>query len=200
MKKEISFGTIQQWLHDSDWNVRKAALNACQGRDIPLDIIQQGLRDSDWNVRKAALNACQGREVPLDIIQQGLRDSDWDVRMAALNLYKERGIATPVIRTIEPPETVYKKCELGVLICATIPIDAHVRGSHGRKCRASKAIITDVIGSICGESVGISKYDGRTTYYAGDEVEIEDFDFSDEECAAGFHFFCTREEAENYSG
>ena len=173
-------------------------MNACQGREVPLDIIQQWLKDPDWRVRAAAMNACQGREVPLDIIQQWLKDPDYDVRKAAMNAYKERGIDLPIIRTIEPPETVYKKCKFGVLICATIPPEAQIRGSYGKKCRASKAVITDVIGSVCGEPVGISKYDGRITYYSGDEVEIEDFDFSDEECAAGFHFFCMREEAENY--
>ena len=171
MKKEISFETLQQWL-----------------------------KDPDRRVRTAAMNACQGREVPLDIIQQGLKDPDCDVRTAAMNAYKERGIDLPILRTIEPPETVYKKCKFGVLICATIPSDAQIRGAYGQKCRASKAVITDVIGNVYGEPVGISEYDGRTTYYASDEVEIEDFDFSDKECASGFHFFCTREEAENYDG
>ena len=198
MKKEISFETLQQWLKDPDCDVRTAAMNAFQGREVPLDIIQQWLKDPDLHVRTAAMNAFQGREVPLDIIQQGLKDPDWHVRTAAMNACKERGIDPPILRTIEPPETVYKKCKFGVLICATIPSDAQIRGAYGKKCRASKAVITNVIGNVRGEPVGISKYDGRTTYYSADEVEIEDFDFSDKECAAGFHFFCTREEAENY--
>ena len=169
MKNKISFETIQQWLKDPDFDVRTAAMNACQGREVPLEIIQQGLKDPYCDVRTAAMNAC-----------------------------KERGIDLPILRTIEPPETVYKKCKFGVLICATIPFDAQIRGAYGQECRASKAVITDVIGSVRGEPVGISEYDGRTTYYAGNEVEIEDFDFSDKKYAAGFHFFCTREEAENY--
>lgn len=32
----------------------------------------------------------------------------------------------------------------------------------------------------------------------GDEIEIDNFDLSDEECSTGFHFFCTKELAENY--
>ena len=60
-------------------------------------------------------------------------------------------------------------------------------------------IITGVIGDICGEPVGISIWDKKTSYYAGDEVYIDDFDFSDEECSKGFHFFCTLEEANNYN-
>ncbi len=85
-----------------------------------------------------------------------------------------------------------------VIVCASIPNDAQVRGAFGKKCRTNKAIITDVIGDFGGESVGISMWDNTTTYFAGDEVFIEDFDLSDEECSTGFHFFCTRQEAENY--
>ncbi len=43
MKKEISFDTLQQGLKDPDCDVRRAAMNACQSREVPLDIIQQGL-------------------------------------------------------------------------------------------------------------------------------------------------------------
>ena len=166
---------------------------------IPLESIQQGLKDLDCDVRAAALNACQGREVSLDIIQQGLKDPDWSVRAAALNACQEKGIPIPVTRTIDPPDLVYKRCLAGVIIVAEIPKDANVRGSFGRKCRADKAIIKEVIGDFFGEPVGISIYDKKTTYYAGDVIEIENFDYSDEECSTGFHFFCTKEEAENYN-
>jgi hypothetical protein len=132
------------------------------------------------------------------VIERGLNDSDSDVRAAALNACRKNGLPIPVIRTIEPPEIVYKKCAGSVIVCATIPKDAQVRGSFGGKCRASAAIITDVSGTFAGEPVGISIHDKATTYYAGDEVVIDDFDMSGEECSAGFHFFCTREEAERY--
>lgn len=62
----------------------------------------------------------------------------------------------------------------------------------------NKTKIVEVIGTFCGEPVGISKYDGTTWYYPGDVVEVEDFDYSDEECSTGFHFFCTRGQAEAY--
>ena len=75
----------------------------------------------------------------------------------------------------------------------------HSQGCAGSwQCRASKAVIKEIIGDLCGEQVGISKYDLRTLYYAGDEVEIDNFDFSNEECSTGFHFFCTIEEARRY--
>ena len=104
----------------------------------------------------------------------------------------------PVIRTFEPPELVYKKCIGGVIVVAHIPVDAQVRGKIGGKCRANKAIIKEIIGDVCGEPVGISLHDKSTLYYAGDEVVIQDFDHSDAECGAGFHFFCSREAAEKY--
>ena len=167
--KQLSVETIKQWLTDDDYDVRAAAMNACQGKDIPLDIIKQGLSDDDFGVRTAAMNAC-----------------------------RNNGIELPIVRTIEPPKTVYKKCLNNVIVCAEIPLNAQVRGSAGSKCRANKAIITDIIGDIIGESVGISTYDLKTTYFVGDTVEVDNFDYSDAECSTGFHFFCTIEEAKRY--
>ena len=193
-----SIEVIERWLKDEDCDVRAAAMNACQGREVPLEVIEQGLKDESWRVRAAAMNACQGREVPLEVIEQGLKDEDCDVRAAAMNACKANNIPIPVIRTIEPPKLVYKKCVGGIIVVASIPQDAQVRGSIGHKCRASKAVIKEIIGDLCGEPVGISKYDLRTLYYAGDDVEIDNFDLSNEECSTGFHFFCTIEEARSY--
>ena len=137
-------------------------------RQIPVEVIERGLTDSDLRVRAAAMNACNGRS---DI---------------------------PVIRTIKPPKTVYKKCLGGVIVCAEIPDNAQIRGSYGSKCRTNKAVITDIIGDFYGEKVGISSFDKKTTYYVGDEIEIEDFDYSCKECSTGFHFFCTLKEAKEY--
>ena len=83
---------------------------------------------------------------------------------------------------------------------ATIPKDAEIRGEPGNKARANKASIVDVDGEFYGENVGVAGFDCETTYHAGDEVLIRDFYLGDGECAAGFHFFSTREEAENYHG
>lgn len=138
------------------------------------------------------------KQIPLEVIEQGLKDNDWRVRTAAMNACEKNGVPIPVIRMFEPPERVYKRCVADVIVVAEIPIDAQVRGAVGRKCRANKAVIIEVIGDFAGEKVGISVYSRTTTYYAGDEVYIEDFDMSDEECSTGFHFFCSLEEAQNY--
>ena len=197
-RQSISLDIIERGLKDNDCDVRQAAMNACRGKDVPLEVIERWLKDSDWRVRQAAMNACQGKDVPLDIIERGLKDNDCDVRQAAVRYCEQRGIEIPVIRTIEPPEKVYKKCLDGVIVVATIPYDAEVRGNYNGKCRANKAKIVDIIGDFCGEKIGFSTYDYTTTYFIGDEVVIDDFDRSFEECSTGFHFFCTREQAENY--
>ena len=165
-------------------------------REVPLEVIENGLKDGEWRVGAAAMNACYGREVPLEVIERGLKDADCDVRKAAYKIARERGMNV-CYRTFDPPALVYKKCEADVIVVAKIPEDAEVRGNPKGKCRTNKAEIVEIIGDFCGEPVGISKYDG-TWYYAGDVVEVEDFDYSDEECSTGFHFFCTREQAEAY--
>ena len=167
-----------------------------QIKNLPLEIIERGLKDEDWRVRQAAMNACNGREVPLEIIERWLKDENCDVRQAAMKMAGDKGMVT---RMIEPPEKVYKKCLGDVIVVAEIPNDAHIRGCTNGKCRASKAKIIDIIGDFYGEKLAISIYDCETCYQIGDEIEIDNFDMSEEECAAGFHFFCTKEQAEKYN-
>ena len=197
-RKELSLEIIEKGLKDEDCGVRAAAMNACQGKDVPLEIIEKGLKDEDWRVRAAAMNACRGKDVPLEIIEKGLKDEDCDVRAAAMNACQKCGYELPLIRELEPPEMVYKKCVGGVIVVATIPEDAQVRGNINGKCRANKAVIVDIIGDFAGEKVGISVWDRTTTYFIGDEIIVDDFDYSSAECSTGFHFFCTRELAEAY--
>lgn len=167
-------------------------------KELCLDTIKKWLRNEDWRIRAAAMNACQGKDVPFEIIEKGLRDEDCDVRAEAFKAAKRRGITIPPTRTFEPPKTVYKKCLLGVIVEAEIPKSAHVRGGKYFKCRASEAIITGIIGDTLGEKIGISDYDYKTTYQVGDHVVIDNFDYSDNECSTGFHFFCLKQEAELY--
>ena len=167
-------------------------------RNRKTGTIQSIFGFNNINTKKGGTNVSKRKQINLEVIERWLKDSDWRVRAAAMNACKKNGIPVPITRTIEPPESVYKKCVADVIVVAHIPDDAHVRGAVGKKCRASKAIITDVIGTFAGEKVGISNWDKKTTYFIGDEVEVEDFDMSNEECSTGFHFFCTREEAEKY--
>ena len=196
--KNVPLDVIQRWLNDGDCYARQAAMNACQGRDIPLDIIECGLEDVDCNVRCAAMNACRSMDIPLDVIEHWLKDTNYNVRHAAVCYCEQKGIEIPTIRTIEPPEKVYKKCLNDVIVVATIPYDAEVRGSYKGKCRTNKAKIIDIIGDFYGEKIGISNDEYTTAYFIGDEIVIDNFNKSFEEDSTGFHFFCTREQAENY--
>ena len=140
------------------------------------------------------------KQLSIDIIKQWLSDSDWRVRTAAMQYIKNNNIEdiyTPY-RAIKPPKKVYKKCMGDVIVVATIPDDAEVRGSYNSKCRTNKAKIIDIIGTFGGVQVGISMYDMTTTYFVGDDVYIDNFDLSDDECSTGFHFFCDIEQAKNY--
>lgn len=151
-------------------------------------------------MRAAAMKACEGRtDISEDTILKGLADGNEQVRYAARLVALRRGIMVPVIRRIEPPEKVYKKCLNNVIVVAHIPDDAEIRyNPRKKKCRANKAVILDIIGDFHGQKVGIAKHDLSTTYSVGDEIFIADFDMSDEECAPGFHFFCTKQDAEAY--
>ena len=93
------------------------------------------------------------------------------------------------------PMTGYKKTKEGVVITAEIPAGAIVFCINGSKCRTNRAKITDM----AGHDVLHSQHDNSFEYRLGQEIEIKDFNLMyNIECASGFHFFRTREEAENY--
>lgn len=75
---------------------------------MSLKTIKRALKDDDRDVRAAAMNACSGKDVPLEVIERGLKDDDWYVRAAAKNACKDNGVQPPVTRTFEPPAMVYK--------------------------------------------------------------------------------------------
>ena len=93
------------------------------------------------------------------------------------------------------PLTGYKKTNEGVVITAEIPAGAIVFCINGIKCRTNRAKITDM----AGYDVLHSQYDNSFEYHLGQEIEIKDFNLMySVECASGFHFFRTRNEAEEY--
>jgi len=87
---------------------------------------------------------------------------------------------------------VFKKLANNVICELEIPAEAgRVGGVTGRKCRAEFARV------ISGE--GASKHDSSFLYKAGETVRPDKWDDNPlVECAAGIHFFITREEAESY--
>ena len=82
-----------------------------------------------------------------------------------------------------------------MVITAEIPAGAIVFCINGKKCRTNRAKITDMGGN----ELLHSQYDNSFEYTLGKKIVIDDFNLMyNEECASGFHFFRTREEAENY--
>lgn len=89
--------------------------------------------------------------------------------------------------------TAWKKCENDVMVKLLIPEDAKRSSDASRECRASKAIVLEVIGA----KKGISRSDKDFVYEVGKEVVSDSFnDDRWNECAHGIHFFLTRGEAE----
>lgn len=202
--KNIPFDIIKQGLFDNNWVVRNAAMYACLDKDISFDIIKQKLSDGENYVRTTAMEICQKRGVPFDILKQWLTDDECNVRAAAMQYIKNNNINIDIeniykpYRAIEPPKKVYKKCMGDVIVVATIPNDAEIRGGCYGKYRTNKAKIIDIIGTFNGVKVGVSRFDMTTTYFIGDEIYIDNFDLSETECSRGFHFFCDIEQAKNY--
>ena len=98
-------------------------------------------------------------------------------------------------RILTEPLTGYKKTREGVVITAEIPTGAIVFCINGKKARTNRAKITDM----AGHEILHSQYDSSFEYRLGQEIEIKDFNLMyNVECASGFHFFRTKEEAENY--
>ena len=96
---------------------------------------------------------------------------------------------------LKEPLIGYKKTDENYVIKVEIPAGAIVFSVNGGKCRTNKAKIIDMNGRITLHS----RYNPRFEYTLNQEIEIDNFDLRyNIECAPGFHFFKTYEEAEHY--
>ena len=152
------------------------------------------------NLRGA--NLCDADLCYADLSGADLRGADL---RGAKNTDKTAWDAYTAFYPLQCPETGsfigYKKaaCKIVMLeICA----DAKRSSATSRKCRCSKAkvlAITNLDGSESGLSKIESDYDKDFIYRVGETVEVPDFDDNRwNECAAGIHFFITRDEAVKY--
>ncbi|OBG32377.1 pentapeptide repeat-containing protein [Mycolicibacter heraklionensis] len=92
----------------------------------------------------------------------------------------------------------WKKCRGNVIVKLRIPGDARRSNATGRKCRADRAEVLEIVGCD-GKTVEVaaSQHDEEFTYRAGGTVTVDDFDENRwNECAPGIHFYITRAEAE----
>ena len=170
----------------------------------------RGANLSGGNLRNANLccaNLCCANLSDADLCGANLSGADLrgaDLR-GAKNTDKTAWNAYTAFYPLQCPETGsfigYKKaaCKIVMLeICA----DAKRSSATSRKCRCSKAkvlSITNLDGSESGLSEIESDYDKDFIYRVGETVEVLDFDDNRwNECAAGIHFFITRDEAVKY--
>ena len=177
------------------------------------DLYGADLRDADLcgaNLRNASLCGADLRDADLcgaNLCGANLRNANlFGAELCgAKNTDKTAWDAYTAFYPLQCPETGsfigYKKaaCKIVMLeICA----DAKRSSATSRKCRCSKAkvlAITNLDGSESGLSEIESDYDKDFIYRVGETVEVPDFDDNRwNECAAGIHFFITRDEAVKY--
>ena len=145
---------------------------------------------SSANLRDANLRGANLRDANL----RGAKNTDkiaWNARTAFYPL--------------QCPETGsfigYKKAA-DKIVMLEICADAKRSSATSRKCRCSKAkvlSITHLDGSDSGLTEVRSDYSKEFVYRVGEIAEVSDFDDDRwNECAAGIHFFITRDEAVKY--
>ena len=185
----------------SDADLRDA--NLC-GADL------RGANLSDGNLRNANLccaNLCCANLRGADLCGANLSGADLrDANLCdAKNTNKTAWDAYTAFYPLQCPETGsfigYKKAA-DKIVMLEICADAKRSSATSRKCRCSKAkvlAITNLDGSESGLSEIESDYDEDFIYCVGETVEVPDFDENRwNECAAGLHFFITRDEAVKY--
>jgi len=96
----------------------------------------------------------------------------------------------------------WKKCRDGLIVKLLIPADAKRSNATGRKCRASKAEVLEIIDINDDENKpgeAVSQWDIGFVYRLGETIEPSGFNEDRwNECSEGIHFFITRTEAEEY--
>ena len=185
----------------SDADLRDA--NLC-GADL------RGANLSDGNLRNANLccaNLCCANLRGADLCGANL--SGADLRGADLcgakNTNKTAWDAYTAFYPLQCPETGsfsgYQKAA-DKIVMLEICADAKRSSATSRKCRCSKAkvlSITHLDGSDSGLTEVRSNYSKEFVYRVGEVAEVPDFDDNRwNECAAGIHFFITRDEAVKY--
>ena len=199
-----------KWIRGEDGgeraDLRGADLRGANLRGADLrgaDLRGADLRDADLyyaNLRGADLRGADLSGADL----RGANLHSADLR-GAKNTNKITWNAQTAFYPLQCPETGafigYKKAA-GKIVMLEICADAKRSSATSRKCRCSKAkvlSITNLDGSESGLTEVASYYDKRFIYRVGETVEVPDFDDNRwNECAAGIHFFITREEAVMY--
>ena len=190
---------------------------------LRADLYDANLRGADLceaNLSRA--NLSEAYLLNADLSEADLRGADLrgtDLRGANLHNADLRGANlhnadlsgannVPYIPMVCPEEGSFigwKKAEGNknkVIVKLHIPSDAKRSSATTRKCRCSKAeviAIYNLDGTVAEETTCHSSYDNSFIYEVGKTVEVTYFSEDRwRECAAGIHFFISRQEAIDY--
>ena len=183
--------------------------NLCGANLCGADLFGTNLCDANLcGADLCGANLCGANLCGADLCDADLRGAN--LRGANLrgakNTDKTAWDAYTAFYPLQCPETGsfigYKKAA-DKIVMLEICADAKRSSATSRKCRCSKAkvlSITHLDGSDSGLTEVRSDYSKEFVYRVGETVEVPDFDDNRwNECAAGIHFFITREEAVKYS-
>jgi len=153
---------------------------------------------SSANLRGANLRGADLRCANLSYANLSNADLSY-ANLRGANLMDVKSNMNTTMYNLQCPEEgsyiAWKKCRNNTLVKLLIPEDALRSSATSRKCRASKAVVLEIIGS----DIAISTYDDNFTYKVGETIEVPDFNTNRwEECSTGIHHFITRAEAESY--
>ena len=145
---------------------------------------------------------CNANLCDADLCNANLRNADL---RGVKNTDKTAWDAYTAFYPLQCPETGsfigYKKAA-DKIVMLEICADAKRSSATSRKCRCNKAkvlSITHLDGSDSGLTEVRSNYSKEFVYRVGEIAEVSDFDDDRwNECAAGIHFFITRDEAVKY--
>ena len=194
-----------------DADLRNANLRGADLRGADLcgvDLRGANLRGANLygaNLRGADLcdaDLCYANLCDADLCNANLRGANL---RGAKNTDKIAWDAYTAFYPLQCPETGsfigYKKAA-DKIVMLEICADAKRSSATSRKCRCSKAkvlSITHLDGSDSGLTEVRSDYSKEFVYRVGEIAEVSDFDDDRwNECAAGIHFFITRDEAVKY--
>ena len=190
-----------KWARGEDGGERAdlCGANLCYADLRDANLCGANLRDADLhNANLCGANLCYADLRGANLYGANLR--------GAKNTDKTAWDVYTAFYPLQCPETGsfigYKKAA-DKIVMLEICADAKRSSATSRKCRCSKAkvlSITHLDGSDSGLTEVRSDYSKEFVYRVGETVEVPDFDDNRwNECAAGIHFFITREEAVKYS-
>ena len=189
-----------KWARGEDGGERA---DLCGANLRGADLCDADLRDADL----CGANLCCANLRGADLCGANLRGADLrDANLCdAKNTNKTAWDAYTAFYPLQCPETGsfigYKKAA-DKIVMLEICADAKRSSATSRKCRCSKAkvlSITHLDGSDSGLTEVRSNYSKEFVYRVGEVAEVPDFDDNRwNECAAGIHFFITRDEAVKY--